>query len=399
MSIKQSRARFVFFVLLIAPPAFAQRCSEESSIKARLDAQTNEERLEFIKQMEKAEFFGAILKWTSVAGTSMIPTLRTIARPGQNFNSFPGEAQIALAKLGDETALAELEQELDHSKEGGYAVAKLLHVGNDASVSLLMTFLKAHTSDDSLYHDYGDYGTDVRQDITRYLTDEVVDPPSNSGAAGPYAAWLDWWEQRKGQPVTLSISKLLEVPYSACLARKVEWGFPDAVLDMANTRDPQLIPALRTLEHVGVPIYTLNTVRGRAEFALAMLGDKDTLAQMEHDAYSHGSPIVVGMLSQIGGKRAVIILVNALDSDFPDGLYAVSRPDPKNKEAYAQYRKAAADFRRDADSRILSALNAMVVDPPGLSGDLENRKNQWKQWWAKNKDTAQFVLPPVRTYE
>lgn len=91
--------------------------------------------------------------------------------------------------------------------------------------------------------------------------------------------------------------------------------------------------------------------------------------------------------------------MNALDSDFPDGLYAVSRPDPKNKEAYAQYRKAAADFRRDADSRILSALNAMVVDPPGLSGDLENRKNQWKQWWAKNKDTAQFVLPPVRTYE
>src|SRR5579864_9806667 len=88
--------------------AFAQYCADEGAIKARLDSQSEKERRIFIGELEKAQFFGSVLRWTAVAGRSMIPALLAMSRPGMNFNSIPGEAQISLAKLGDENALSEL---------------------------------------------------------------------------------------------------------------------------------------------------------------------------------------------------------------------------------------------------------------------------------------------------
>jgi hypothetical protein len=131
----------ILSLLYLVPSLGAQHCSEESAIKARLDGQTPKEQADFIKELEAAKFFGGVMRWTAVAGSSVVPTLRVVSRPGLNFNSIPGEAQISLAKLGDETALKELDDELNHSPAGGYALEKLIRVGTDRAFSILMTFV------------------------------------------------------------------------------------------------------------------------------------------------------------------------------------------------------------------------------------------------------------------
>ncbi|MGH9742865.1 MAG: hypothetical protein ACRD51_10990 [Candidatus Acidiferrum sp.] len=316
-----------------------------------------------------------------------------------NFNSIPGEAQISLAKLGDETALAELDQELNHSKAGGYAVEKLIRVGTDRAFSLLVAFLRAHTSDSSLQQDYGDYGDDVRRHIAAGLSALASDSPTNVDPAHPYNAWLDWWEKRGGR-VALSISAQEHDPYLACLARKVEWGFPEAILDMANTGNPQAIPILMSLERVGASVYTLNSIRGRAQFALAKLGDDEALGSIQQAVNDYGALADVDMLWKIGGRRPVSILVDALGSNFPRQTYgAASPPNPKDRKNYAEYQMRAAKYKTDTDNAILNTLKAMVADPPNLSGEIESRKKQWKEWWAKNEDTTQFVKPTATAHE
>lgn len=379
--------------------ALAQRCADESAIKARLNSQTEKERADFIGKFEKAGFYGSILRWTAVAGSSMIPILRTISRPGMNFNSIPGEAQISLAKLGDKTALAELQRELELSPGGGFAVDKLVHVGTNPAFSLLVVFLREHLSDSSLNHEYGDYSDDVRWHIIGGLGSYASDLPEKINPGHPFNGWVDWWDKRQGR-VALSISAQITDPYLACLARKVEWGFPDAILDMANVKNPEAIPILKTLEHVGTVAYTLNTVRGRARFALAKLGDEESFKSIELAVNEYGSLADIDMLWKIGGKRAVGALVSALDSRFPSKTYGSTvPPDPKDKRNYAVYKKMASQYRHDTDIAILNTLNAMVAEPPLLIGNVENKKRQWKEWWRKNKDTAHFVVPTNPPFE
>jgi hypothetical protein len=377
----------------------AQHCADESSIKARLDTQTENGKADFIAEMEKAQFFGSVLRWSAVAGPSIIPVLRIMTRPDMNFNSIPGEAQISLAKLGDETALKELDYELNHSEQGGYAVEKLIHVGTDKGFSLLVAFLRAHISDSSLQHEYGDYGDDLRWHIVAGLSALASDSPTNADPAHPYNAWLDWWQNRNGR-VALSISGQVGDPYLACLARKVEWGFPDAILDMANAGNPDAMPILRILEHIGAPIYTLNAVPGRAQFALAKLGDEQAFGAIKKALDEYGSSAALDMLWKLGGKSSVKALLDALDSSFPREPHGVwPPPSPADKRNYAAYQKSAAKYKDDTDEALLRALNSMVANPPYLTGDLASRKKQWQEWWAKNKDAAQFVTAKLPSYE
>lgn len=378
---------------------FAQHCADEFAIKARLNTQTDEERTLLIQELGKAQFFGGVLRWTAVAGRSMMPTLRAMARPGMNFNSIPGEAQISLAKLGDETALTELQRELEQNPDGGFAVDKLIRVGTDRGFSLLVAFLRGHLSDSSLRREYGDYSDDVRWHIIAGLASFASDLPDNVDPAHPYNAWLDWWNKLKGR-VAFSISGQITDPYLACLARKVEWGFPDAILDMGNSGNIQAIPVLKRLEQIGAPIYTLNSIRGRAQFALAKLGDNDSLASIGQAVSDYGASADIDMLWKIGGSAAVDILLRALDSTFPRQTHGASiPPDPKDKKNFAAYQKIAAEYKQGTDSAILNTLSAMVVDPPPLSGSLDNRKKQWKDWWRKNRATAQFTRQQIKTYE
>jgi len=379
-------------LLLMATSAFAQSCSQAELINLKLTGQSEPQKTEFVRQLQHTNNPFEIYRWAAIAEWRIIPILRTLSKPAMPVNSSSGEAQVSLAKLGDKNSLSELDQELNHSADSRHAVAKLLRVGNDRAVALLMGFLQQHISDNSLHHVWSDYDADIRWDIIRGLGEIVLNPPlePHSGSiSSSYDAWMHWWKQAKETGATISISSELQEPYLACLARKVEWGFPEAILDMANTGNPQAISILRVLEHAGRPIYTLNTTRGRAEFALAKLGDEEAFQSMEQGVKNHGSSIVIDMLHRIGGKRAVNALVDALDSDFP-------RDFATGGDLHG---KLHADYIKEADRSIISVLTEMVADPPRMRGNLAHQKNQWKDWWASNQDTAQFVAPPSKNYE
>ena len=52
-------------------------------------------------------------------------------------------------------------------------------------------------------------------------------------------------------------------------------------------------------------------------------------------------------------------------------------------------------------TELLGALARMVKDPPLPADAKPTPENiqKWHDWWAKNKDTAQFVKSPVTTHE
>jgi len=51
--------------------------------------------------------------------------------------------------------------------------------------------------------------------------------------------------------VAVSFSSQISDPYTQCVARKIEWGFPDAILDLGTHGNRQALPALRGLAQMG----------------------------------------------------------------------------------------------------------------------------------------------------
>jgi hypothetical protein len=93
----------------------------------------------------------------------------------------------------------------------------------------------------------------------------------------------------------------------------------------------------------------------------------------------------VEQLQLIGGKTAVAALVKALDS---------SHFLPEHKAYGEMYTKEVVERNRVLGD----ALATMVMSPPRAKSPSESKKT-WKEWWAKNKDTAKFVKPAATTYE
>ncbi len=177
-------------------------------------------------------------------------------------------------------------------------------------------------------------------------------------------------------------------PYLKCLTRKVEWGFPDAIFDMANLAGPQVIAVLKNLERVGEQTFTLNTIHGRAQFALAKLGDEQAFQAIVHELDFGEFTQCINALQLIGGKKSEDALVKAFDS-----------PNFLGSSRLRLTPETIAKYEKDRDTAIASALHNMIADPPDFTGEPEERKNKWKEWWARNRDTVQFVVPPMRTYE
>jgi hypothetical protein len=93
-------------------------------------------------------------------------------------------------------------------------------------------------------------------------------------------------------------------------------------------------------------------------------------------------------MQYIGGRRAAEAMLESLKgtnflSDFPDWKY-----DGIN----------APGVIYNHDAAIANTLAKMVVAPPDTTGEPKNKK-KWLVWWAKDKDTAQFLPPPATTRE
>jgi hypothetical protein len=164
-------------------------------------------------------------------------------------------------------------------------------------------------------------------------------------------------------------------------------GFPDAILDMARTRDPQVLPVLRLLARFGNPKrrpFNLTTLQGRAQLGLAQLGDPEELETINKELDLPGFGSALEELRQLGGPVAVAALINDLDS--PNYL-----PQYKGTPGYQR-------VANEHNQAIEDALATMVISPPETQITPETAK-KWQAWWAKNKNTAQFVKLPVTTYE
>jgi len=342
-------------------------------------------------QVKHATDADTLFRATAIGGKDLVPTLRLLSKPDMAVNTLPGAAQVSLAKLGYKEYADQLERELNGKSPYG-AVGKLVRIGNEQAISILMTFVVAHWHDDSLRHDFGDYSEDMRYEILRLVSKQLQIGPliSPRDFSVSIDDWVAWWNRNKGKPIALSISGRLRDPYLQCLARKVEWGFPDAILDMANTGNAEVLPVLGILERVGPQDFTLKTIHGRAQFGLAKLGDEESFRAIVRDldvGYYGESPEALRM---IGGRKAVAALVNALTSpEFAHYHLSWKNAGPE----------AVATSERQRDNLIISALTAMVADPPQVTGDLKHQETQWADWWTKNQDTAHFVSIPVKQYE
>jgi hypothetical protein len=391
---------FLAFFFITAGRASAQTCPRGEVNEAELIARITQAGNQFAQFRLDDPYHSSpgpdrnvIYRLAAVGGNALIPALRRISKPGMPENDIPGAAQTSLARLGDKEVLQQLEQEMNGTQHGGWATGKLLRAADDKSIAILMTFLVAHLSDNSLYVNMGDYGSDVRYTIINGLAPALQNPPTEPSGIPTVTLekWAAWWAQNEGKPLTIMINRDLQDPYLQCLARKFEWGFSEAILDLGAAGNSQAIPALRKLTQMGdqrLRAPGINTVRGRAQAALAKLGGPDEFNAIADELESPGCLDAVTKMQYIGGGKAVEALIESLKG----ANFLSEYPDYKNDG------RNAPRIKLGHDQAITNTLAKMVVSPPEITGKPGSRK-MWLAWWAKNRETAPIIQQPYVAYE
>jgi len=363
-------------LLIAAFPAAAQQCP-----RGPIDIPS------LTEQIYEAKDPNVVFRAAAIGGQALIPALRQIAKPGKSAETVAGAAQVSLAKLGDPHAMAELDEDLHVNGNADYAryvrfdaaIDKLLLVGNEWAISILMDFLVANRDRPLMIYSVTDAPEyDERYEMIKALGDIVVNAPlkGNGQYKGTLEDWVDWWTRDKAKPITLSVSSNFQDPYMQCLGRKVEWGFSMAILDLAGTGDPDVGPIVKTIAGMGYP-YT-GYVGSKApyiwlrhdyvELALAELGDAKQFEFLARHVSPYAYAPGMVQLQIVGGKKAVQALIDSASSINPPAYGAYTGP-------------------------LLSTLAKMVEKPPLPADAAPTPENiqKWKDWWAQNEDTARFV--------
>jgi hypothetical protein len=362
--------RLCFSVCLLGcfviPPSFGQHCPHGRIDLAKLTA-----------GMKQTSDPNVILRSAAVAGTALIPMLRQLSKPGLPFDTAPGAAQVSLAKLDDEKAIAELNEELNGKSIYSnlrVAIPKLLFVDNGKSIAILLKFLNVHPQPIIVGYEV-DNPYDLRGLLIVALADMVEYADDRTYGKHPRSReeWVDSWKHDKARPIPLSLSIDSQNPYLECLCRKIEFGFPMAMIDLAATGDPRVVPILLRLKTIGYPNEGYAGSRAPyvwvrhdyVETSLAKWGDAEEFAILEHALQINQTSIL--KLQVIGGKKAMAALLE-------------SNTNPN----YGMYNQA-----------LFKSLSEMVQDPPlpANADPTVESLHKWRDWWAKNKDTARFVYP------
>lgn len=362
--------RLCFFVFLLGwfgvPPSFGQHCPH-----GRIDLE------KLAAGMEETKDPNVILRSAAIAGPAVISVLRHISKPGRPLDTVPGAAQVSLAKLDDEKAMAELNEELNGksiSRDLRVVIPKLLFVDNGKSIAILLKFLNAYPNPIIVGYEV-DNPYDLRGLLIAALADTVEYADDRAYGKHPRSRqdWDDSWKHGKATPVPLSLSIDSQNPYLECLCRKIEFGFPMAMIDLAATGDPRVLPILLKLKTIGYPNEGYAGSRAPyvwvrhdyVETSLAKWGDAEEFLILEHALQINQTSIL--KLQVIGDKKAMAALLE-------------SNTNPN----YGMYNQA-----------LFKSLSEMVQDPPlpaNADPTVENL-HKWQDWWAKNKDTARFVYP------
>jgi hypothetical protein len=73
----------------------------------------------------------------------------------------------------------------------------------------------------------------------------VLNLPDADYSPSDIAQWKAWLEKYKGQHLSRPVFESVSDPYLQCLARRVEWGHRDAILDIATFGGPSAEPILK----------------------------------------------------------------------------------------------------------------------------------------------------------
>ncbi len=367
--------RRVYFSLLflgsfVGSPSFGQSCPQ-----GRIDV------AELTARMEHTNDPNVIFRSSAIAESAILPVLFRLSKPGMSAETVAGAAQVSLAKLGDENAITELNNELNAGttfNPPSQAIGKLLLVGNRRAVAILMTYLAAHPEPVMVGFEI-DSPYDLRMLLIIGLADIVENAPIQTDGKhrGAIEDWIDWWTRGKENPIPLSVSTAFQHPYLQCLGRKVEWGFPMAMVDLGGTGDPRVVPVVQKLAGMGYPYQGYAGSRSPyiwlrhdcAETALAKWGDAEAFDIIEHELSTNAYETAILKLQIIGGRKAMAAL---MELKFFNPAYVASQP-------------------------LMHALAQMVQDPPlqADAGPTVENVRKWKEWWSKNKDAAKFVSHPT----
>jgi hypothetical protein len=365
------RYRLCFSVFLLGafvPVTSGQHCPHGGMDSAKLAA-----------GMEQTNDPNVILRSAAIAGTAVMPVLRGLSKPEMHLDTVAGAAQVSLAKLGDEQAMKELDEELNRKATLGgptLAISKLLFVANGRAIKLLTTYLASHPEPTMVGYEV-DNPQDLRRGLIVALSNMVVYADDRAYGKHPRSTeeWQNSWKHGKDTPIPLSLSIDLQNPYLECLCRKIEWGFPMAMIDLAATGDPRVVPILLRLASIGYRYE--GYVGSRApyiwvhhdyvETSLAKWGDAEEFAIIEHELRTNAFQTAILKMQVVGGQKGVSAL-----------LEATVNPD------YAMFNQA-----------LFKSLSHMVQDPP-LPPDADptaENLHKWQSWWAKNEATAKFAYP------
>jgi hypothetical protein len=442
-----------------AAPLVAQNCTASSPQLAVTVLQTVLASCSSYDDFEAMEYkYGhdVILVQASVAGNLAIPVLRQFASlPKHNActdSSFDAAARTALAKLGDEDAYAVIKRQWSKQNIGPYPgsndlyPARLDFIGDDWALQALIEFLIQHATDPRMRTRFGptdapyDARTGILKEIRGIARRHVVpDLPEADYSPSGIAEWKAWLGKYKGQHLSKPVFEGVSDPYLQCLARRVEWGHPDAILDIATFGGAaaeailKQFPAPRSGEVMGArelyPDVLRNEegrsdldaeIQGNTQAGLLRFGDQKTAGQVATELNSFAMypgyfPLeAIRKLRFAGGKTAVEVLVDGLGNSnriSQDGqkkldecVARIVQASQLSKDQQEAAQKECTRWFGWADRRnslILTALAEMVKNPPLPADAPPTAENfqKWKNWLAKNRDKAVFVTPPRASYD
>jgi hypothetical protein len=327
-------------------------------------------------QMESTKDPNVILRAAAIGGGSLLPELHKLSNPGESATTIAGAAQVSLAKLGDVAAYTQLALELAGTSSVS-AIEKLQIVNTQRSVSMIMAYLTAHPGPITLGCEI-DRCYDFVPVLLAAIADKVENAPikANGKYRGPLDDWLAWSKREKA--ITFAISEDLHNPYEQCLARKVEWGFDLALVDLGTTGDQALVRPIEKLGTMGYPYHGYIGTKAPSNFiwlrhdyvetSLARLGDAQHFKIIVTNLNTRSFQTEIQKLQIIGGREAVEALVNS-----------------------------SSYFNTYWGQPFLKALSPMVEDPPLPPDATPSAENisKWKRWWAENKSKAGFVRVPA----
>ena len=250
-----------------------------------------------------------ILDQASIAGNLAIPVLRVfVALPEHNectSSTFGAAARTALAKLGDESAYAVIKKQWAQQRPSPYP-ANIDFIGDDWALQTLIEYLIQHVNDprmkvqfgpsDAPYDGRNGLLAEIRGIARRHV---VPDFPDADYSPSGIAQWKAWLEKYKGEHLSKPVYETVSDLYLQCLARRVEWGHPDAILDIATLGGPSaeailkqfpaphagevmgardLFPEILQNEDGRPDLYS--QIQGNIQAALVRFGDEKTAAQI-----------------------------------------------------------------------------------------------------------------------